>query len=86
MLAVYNKGGNLLDILSAENAVESFLVKQQSARPGRVAMAIGLQDNEGKLHIIRTQADLESMDDGQELRDAEESMNYGNACKVCARL
>ena len=81
MLAVYNKGGNLLDILSAENAVESFLVKQQSARPGRVAMAIGLQDNEGKLHIIRTQADLESMDD-----DGVVSKNYGNACKVCARL
>ena len=75
MLTVYNKGGDLLDTLSAENTVESFLVKQQSARPGRVAiMAIGIQDNKGQLHIIRNQADmtgLESMESMVSTEDGE---------------
>ena len=74
MLAVFNKGGNLLDSVNVDN-VEAFMVKQRSEHPGRVA--IGVQDNEGKLHIIRTQADMkclesiesmEWMEDGGEVR------------------
>ena len=69
MLVVYNKGGDVLGTVNAENTVESFIVKHLSERPGRAAMAIGVQDSKGQCHIVRTQADLESMGgDGQELR------------------
>ena len=69
MLAVFNKRGDFLDTVNAENTMESFIVKQQTEPPGRAAMAIGVQDSKGQCHIVRTQADLQSMDDdGQELR------------------
>lgn len=65
---VYDKGGGLLDTVNAENTVESFIVKQQTERPGRVAMAIGVQDNKGQFHIIRTQIDMAGLEDDGEVK------------------
>ncbi len=61
MLAVFNKGGDFLDIVNVDN-VESFIVKQQTERPGRMTMAIGVQDNKGQPHIIQTQVDMSGLE------------------------
>ena len=66
-IGVRYKSGVLLDTVDAES-LEPFIATQQEMRPGRMSIAIGVQDNKGRFHIVRTKTDMAGLETDGELK------------------